>query len=724
VTTFPRFAVLVLASVALAAPALAQIPPMLSEFQVNVQTYYYQECNGVAIDKVGRFVVAWSGYDETVQGDLAFGRLYDQSGSPETGEFPFGPPNGLAGGDVPTGFAGQSEATVAKDASGRFVAVWQEGADVFARRFDADATPLGDAFQVNESTSYADSPQVDSDDSGNFVIVWTATGTTDEVAARVFNSHGAPVTGEFVVNAYTTDTQDAGGVAMYGGGFVVSWGGEGAGGPGIFARIFDAAGAPLGGDFKVNEGFLLTAVSQSDVAMDAIGSFVVVWPGFVAPSSEGIFARRYNPAGFPLSGDLPVSEAANDSQGGAHVKSDHAGNFIVAWTHQAGDGDGSGIVARRYNRFGQPVTPAFVVNEGTDDDQYHANVALNDAGDFVVTWSSPDDSYYGVFGRRSGVGASSPITVAPVTLGDANAPVGNLSSVIEPGESVRLETAWVNHTGSTVAVSGTATGVNGPAGTNVSVTLDDALADYGMITADSIGPCNGTGDCYEITVSDPAVRTAGQHWDAQLHETLSVGVPHTWVLHIGESFPDVPTDNIFYAFIETLFHNGVTGGCAGGGYCPTNPVTRAQMAVFLLKARFGSAHIPPPCTGTVFTDVPCTGGPFDPWIEELASLGITGGCGGGLYCPANTVTRQQMAVFLLKALEGSAYVPPACTGIFDDVPCTPGTGFSDWIEELFDRGITGGCSVTPPLYCPTNPNNRGQMAAFLTKMFQLVLYGG
>jgi len=57
------------------------------------------------------------------------------------------------------------------------------------------------------------------------------------------------------------------------------------------------------------------------------------------------------------------------------------------------------------------------------------------------------------------------------------------------------------------------------------------------------------------------------------------------------------------------------------------------------------------------------------------------------------------------------------------VPCTPGTGFSDWIEELAARGITSGCSAAPPLYCPTNPNNRGQMAAFLVKTFGLVLYG-
>ena len=221
-------------------------------------------------------------------------------------------------------------------------------------------------------------------------------------------------------------------------------------------------------------------------------------------------------------------------------------------------------------------------------------------------------------------------------------------------------------------------------------------------------------------MSDPAARPV-LHWDARLQETLTLSLPHTWALHLGESFPDVPTDNQFYRFIETLFHNGVTGGCVGG-YCPGDPVTRAQMAVFLLKAKSGSAHVPPPCTGTVFTDVPCTGSPFDSWIEELASLQITGGCGNGNYCPNNTVTRQQMAVFLLKALEGSGYIPPACTGVFDDVACP--SQFADWIEELADRAITGGCSVTPALYCPTNPNNRGQMAVFLVKTFGLVLYGG
>jgi hypothetical protein len=88
-----------------------------------------------------------------------------------------------------------------------------------------------------------------------------------------------------------------------------------------------------------------------------------------------------------------------------------------------------------------------------------------------------------------------------------------------------------------------------------------------------------------------------------------------------------------------------------------------------------------------------------------------------------------MAVFLLKSEHGSEYAPPACIGLFADVPC-PGTAdfpYSDWIERLSVEGITGGCSPAPPGglpgYCPLDPVTRGEMAVFLVKTFGLVLYG-
>ena len=70
------------------------------------------------------------------------------------------------------------------------------------------------------------------------------------------------------------------------------------------------------------------------------------------------------------------------------------------------------------------------------------------------------------------------------------------------------------------------------------------------------------------------------------------------------------------------------------------------MAVFLLKAEHGSNYVPPGCAG-IFADVACPSA-FADWIERLAAEGVTGGCGGGDYCPSSPVTRGQMAVFLVK----------------------------------------------------------------------------
>lgn len=100
-------------------------------------------------------------------------------------------------------------------------------------------------------------------------------------------------------------------------------------------------------------------------------------------------------------------------------------------------------------------------------------------------------------------------------------------------------------------------------------------------------------------------------------------------------------------WIERLKSDGITAGCGNGNFCPEANVTRAEMAVFLLKAKNGIAYNPPAATGTMFSDVP-TGYWAASWIEQLAIQGITGGCGTNLYCPNNQVTRAEMAVFLVK----------------------------------------------------------------------------
>ncbi|MBL8061663.1 MAG: S-layer homology domain-containing protein [Anaerolineales bacterium] len=101
-------------------------------------------------------------------------------------------------------------------------------------------------------------------------------------------------------------------------------------------------------------------------------------------------------------------------------------------------------------------------------------------------------------------------------------------------------------------------------------------------------------------------------------------------------------------WIEALKNDGVTSGCGTGIYCPENAVTRDQMAVFLLKAKYGAGYTPPAVgANTGFSDV-ASDYWAAAWIKQLAAEAITGGCGSGNYCPENAVTRDQMAVFLVK----------------------------------------------------------------------------
>jgi hypothetical protein len=124
----------------------------------------------------------------------------------------------------------------------------------------------------------------------------------------------------------------------------------------------------------------------------------------------------------------------------------------------------------------------------------------------------------------------------------------------------------------------------------------------------------------------------------------------------GQTFADVPPSYWAYAYIEQFASLGITTGCGTNDagqrlYCPDRNVTRAEMAVFLDRAK-GYANPAAPA-GTTFFDVPPSYWAYV-FIEQFASLGITTGCGTNdagqrLYCPDRNVTRAEMAVFLIRA---------------------------------------------------------------------------
>ena len=189
---------------------------------------------------------------------------------------------------------------------------------------------------------------------------------------------------------------------------------------------------------------------------------------------------------------------------------------------------------------------------------------------------------------------------------------------------------------------------------------------------------------------------------------------------LAVAFADVPDTYWAWDWIERLYNAGLTTGCSVSPllYCPDDSLTRAQLAVFLERGLHGPAYIPPAGTGTVFADAPLSYWAVD-WIEKFYTDGITNGCLASplSYCPDDSVTRAQMAIFLLRAEHGATYTPPAATGIFTDVPTAYWA--AGWIEQLHSEGITTGCVASPLSYCPESSVTRAQMAKVLVLTFTL-----
>jgi hypothetical protein len=192
--------------------------------------------------------------------------------------------------------------------------------------------------------------------------------------------------------------------------------------------------------------------------------------------------------------------------------------------------------------------------------------------------------------------------------------------------------------------------------------------------------------------------------------TIQIG-PQTVTVLQGAAFLDVGVGHPFYTEIGKLSSRGVTLGCGGGNYCPDQAVTREQMAAFIIKG-LGVFNPPVPAQQR-FLDVPETS-PFYGFIEEMAIRQITLGCGGGNYCPAEPVLREQMAAFIIKGI-GEFNPPVPAQQRFMDVG--PTNGFYRFIDRMAVLGITQGCGGGN--YCPTQAVTRGQMAVFLVRAFNL-----
>ncbi len=293
----------------------------------------------------------------------------------------------------------QSSNDVAMNDNGYFVIVWEDasGQDgdsngVFGQQFNPSGDLLNGQFQVNTTTIGGQSGgNVAIDSEGNFVVVWSdLSGDDHNIMGKLYDANGNVVKDEFRVNTTLEFNQIAPDVAMDAvGNFVVVWRQAASGAEGIYGRCFDAGGTPLGDEFKINDRPQPETNADAQVAMRHNRSFVVTWGESDDGNGSGIYRRRYDASCLPLEDPQSVNTTTADDQQLPAIAINDFGDFVIAWQSKQQDGDGLGIFARTFDASGNQLCGEFLVNNETAGDQSRVDVAMKNSGEFTITWTSP-----------------------------------------------------------------------------------------------------------------------------------------------------------------------------------------------------------------------------------------------------------------------------------------------------------------------------------------------
>jgi hypothetical protein len=625
----------------------------------------------------------------------------------------------------------------------------------------AQILTFGPEFPVNTYTTAQQlSPAVAAAPDGSFVVVWTSEsqdGDLGGVVGQRYNRFGAKAGAEFQVNTYTTGGQGVPAIATdVQGNFVVVWKGAGSGDPtGIFAQRYDANGAPIGGEFRVNTTTSLLQENPA-IAMAPDGRFVVVW------ERPGILGQRFDATGAKAGGEFEISKYPGANRSLPAVATDAAGRFVVVWTAYLQDGDSDAVFGQRFDAAGAKVGSAFQVNTYTTGVQDYPAIAMDRTGNFVVVWESVGQvggGFIDLFGQRFNAGAEK--------LG-AEIPVNAYTTDAQEAASVALEADG----GFDVMWQSFGEDGDGNAIAGQRFDRTGARRGFGLLSAEFVGgnqtnPRIATSpsglvvawtgyDGDEMGVRAKRLRLqpfalhADDHGDGNsdtngvIEPGEAVRIEPTWanrgpglatlqgtVAASGFTGPAGPNYSLFDGLAEygTLLV-GLSATCSEnpnpcyavqvGG---TRPAPHWDATLTENLTHFGSQvwtlHI-----GESFSDVPRSQ-TFYKKIETLLHNGITLGCTATQYCPATSVSRGQMGIFIAKGIAGAGELVPTA-GLLNGQPynCSPGgiSRFSDvsptdsfcrHVHYLAAQNVTLGCSSLQ--YCPTQTITRDAMASFIAK---------
>ncbi len=378
---------------------LYEIPQKtFNEFLVNTCIEDDQSYPSIASDPNGNFIIAWDSDEQDGEYYGIYAQRFDAYGRRIGSEFQVNT----------TTDESQYEAAVDMNASGDFIIAWNAwdsdagGEDIYLRRYAADGTPLSGEIKINTYTeSRQVYPVVALKDDGSFIVIWESFhGNNDwRVAGRVFDASGNPITDEFDVNQITPVGEMSLAVEKNGD-FTVAYS-SALTGYDVYARQYTADGTPRGNEVLLHSPDYLYAALAPEFVTDGNKHYVLAWhaiPQLPDTDNREIYAQFFDPNLSPTCDPFRINTTTDGVQRSPSIAMNKHGDFVIAWYGDT-DGDQDGIFVRQYDRNGQPLSEECQVNTYITDNQYYPDVAMQESGQFVVTWHSEgqDGSEKGVF---------------------------------------------------------------------------------------------------------------------------------------------------------------------------------------------------------------------------------------------------------------------------------------------------------------------------------------
>ncbi|MBN1561938.1 T9SS type A sorting domain-containing protein [candidate division KSB1 bacterium] len=294
----------------------------------------------------------------------------------------------------------------AMDPHGNFVIAWSDSrysaSGIYAQRFAGNGAAVGDNFKVDDQIQGAYAAEAGADDNGNFVITWLDGRDNIDIYVQRYASDGERLGGNVRVNDDDGETNQNDPVLFVQGSghFMIVWADD-PGDADIFAQRFTNNGVAMMGNIRVNDDEGSSNQSNSVIAADGDGNFVIAWQDDRHAGNCDIYAQRCAKDGLPLGANVPVGDPdISGDQIDPAISIARDGAVVIAWS-QTGDSHGRDIYTRRFGADGVAVGDVFRVNDdgGAKNQLYPAVAALED-GAFVIAWRDSRNGDADIYAQR------------------------------------------------------------------------------------------------------------------------------------------------------------------------------------------------------------------------------------------------------------------------------------------------------------------------------------